>query len=86
MPEKVLDYQKDVKMNDRHDCKCSTDCRRPGGDAEEQEKAPEKVTAAAKAFRAITAVVVFGVPLAIGTASLLAYGVHSVYKRMTGRS
>jgi|GEM_PF-5875075 len=37
-----------------------------------------------KAFRAITAIVVFGIPLVAGTAAILSYAVTSVYKRMKG--
>jgi hypothetical protein len=56
---------------------------RPGESAGGQGKAPGKAAAAVKAIRAITAIVVFGVPLVTGTATLLGYGVHKAYKRMT---
>jgi hypothetical protein len=35
--------------------------------------------------RAATAIVVFGIPLVVGTAAVLGYGVHSLYKRLRGR-
>ncbi len=43
-----------------------------------------KATTAAKAFRALTAVVVFGIPLVTGAVALIGYGVHKAYKRITG--
>jgi len=73
-------------MDDKDDYKCSADCCRSGEGTNGQEKRSKKIVTAAKAIRAITAVVVFGVPLVTGTATLLGYGVYKAYKRMTGRS
>lgn len=50
-----------------------------------QGKGSGKISTAAKAFRAITAIVVFGVPLVAGTAALLSYGIHKAYKRITDK-
>ncbi len=44
------------------------------------------LSSTAKAFRAVTAVVVFGIPLAVGGSLLLGYGLHRIYSRLTGRS
>jgi hypothetical protein len=71
-------------MNHRDDFKTSADIRTSGGPASEQRNRSGKITTAAKAFRAITAVVVFGIPLVAGTAALLSSGVHKAYKRITG--
>jgi hypothetical protein len=46
----------------------------------------EKIATATKVVRAITAIVVFGIPVVTGTAVLLGYGVHKLYERITGRS
>jgi hypothetical protein len=72
-------------MDCRDDCKCSEDRQGFGEHADGQGKGPKKTTTAAKAIRAITAIIVFGVPLITGTATLLGYGIHKAYKRMTGR-
>ena len=45
-----------------------------------------KIATATKVVRAITAIVVFGIPVVTGTAVLLGYGVHKLYERITGRS
>jgi TPP-dependent pyruvate/acetoin dehydrogenase alpha subunit len=45
-----------------------------------------KISPVAKTFRATTAVVVFGVPLAVGAATLLCYGAAKVLRRLTSRS
>ncbi|MBP1734428.1 MAG: hypothetical protein H6Q53_715 [Deltaproteobacteria bacterium] len=71
-------------MHNRDDFKTYADSRRSGGPASEQKNKSGKITAAAKAFRAMTAVVVFGIPLVAGTAALLSYGIHKAYKRITG--
>jgi len=73
-------------MDHRDDYQYSPDSRRPGEPAGGQGKASGKIATAAKAVRAITAIVVFGVPLVTGTATLLAYGVYKAYKRITGSS
>jgi hypothetical protein len=73
-------------MDHKDDHKYSSDSRRPGEPAEGQGKAPGKIATAAKAFRAVTAIVVFGIPLVTGTATLLGYGVYKAYKRITGSS
>ena len=73
-------------MDHRAENNHSADTRRPGEPAGAQEKASGKIATAAKAFRAITAIVVFGVPLVTGTATLLGYGIYKAYKRITGGS
>ena len=83
MPEKVLYYYEDVKMDDKDDYKWSADCGRSGEAAE--RKGSKKIAAAARAIRAITAIVVFGIPLVTGTVTLLGYGIYEAYKRVTGR-
>ena len=45
-----------------------------------------RVSPAAKAFRAVTAIVVFGIPLVTGAAAILSYVVRTTYKRMKGDS
>ena len=52
-------------------------------------KAPDdgrRFSTAAKAFRAVNAVVVFGIPLLVGTAALAGYGVRAIYKRVARRN
>jgi hypothetical protein len=71
-------------MHNRDDFKTYADSQRSGGPASEQKNKSGKITTAAKAFRVMTAVVVFGIPLVAGTAALLSYGVHKAYKRITG--
>jgi len=73
-------------MDDRDDYKHSADRKRSGGSCDGEEKGSNKIATAVKAVRAITAIVVFGVPLITGTATLLGYGIHKAYKRITGRS
>jgi hypothetical protein len=73
-------------MGDRDDFTSYADSRRSGEGIDGAEKEPKKIATAAKAFRAVTAVVVFGIPLITGTATLLGYGVYKAYKRITGRS
>jgi hypothetical protein len=74
-----------MEMDHRDDYKnsgdsCSLD--KPPG---RQGKESGKIFTAAKAFRAITAIVVFGVPLVAGTAALIGYVVHKAFKRITGK-
>jgi len=74
-----------MEMDHRDDYKNSGDScslEEPSG---RQEKGSGKISTAAKAFRAITAIVVFGVPLVAGTAALIGYGVHKAYKRITDK-
>ncbi len=40
---------------------------------------------AATIFRAATAIVVFGIPLLMGTVAVAGYCAHEVYKKMKGR-
>jgi hypothetical protein len=71
-----------MEMDQKDDYKNSGDSRIPGEPPNRQGKGSGKISTAAKAFRAITAIVVFGVPLVTGAAALLSYGVHKVYKRI----
>jgi hypothetical protein len=73
-------------MDHRDDYKSSADRHKPAEPVNGQGKGSKKIATAAKAVRAITAIIVFGVPLITGTATLLGYGVYKAYKRMTGRS
>ena len=45
---------------------------------------PAKIAAPIKVFRATTALVVFGLPLAVGACTIIGYGVRQAYKRITG--
>ena len=73
-------------MDQRDDYTYSADARRPDAPASGQGKVSGKVATAAKVIRAVTAIVVFGVPLVTGTATLLGYGIYKAYKRITGSS
>lgn len=53
--------------------------------AGEQEKGSERITNATRVFRAVTAIMVFGIPLVAGTATLLTYGFYKAFKRMASR-
>ncbi len=66
--------------NNRFDIRGS----RPAAPAD-AERRTHKIEAAGKAFRALTAIVVFGIPLVTGTATLVGYGIYRAYRRMTGR-
>jgi hypothetical protein len=79
-----VDNQEDTEM-DRNDDNCSADKRRFGESAGGQGKGSGVIAAATKAIRAVTAIVVFGVPLVAGTAALLGYGVYKTFKRLSGR-
>ncbi len=46
---------------------------------------PQKIVLAAKALRGLTAVVVFGLPLAVGAAGVAGYGLYKVYRRLKGK-
>jgi len=58
--------------------------KRTSKSAVEKNKMSGEVSPPVKTFRAVTAVVVFGIPLAAGTAAILSYAVKSIYKRMRG--
>jgi len=75
-------------MDDRDDYKYSENRHRSGGsvNAIRQRKESKKIATAAKAIRAITAIVVFGVPLVTGAVTVLGYGVYKAYKHLTSRS
>ena len=73
-------------MEHRDDYKCSGNRHRSGEPANGQGRGSKKIATAAKAIRAITAIVVFGIPLVTGTATLFGYGVYKAYKRITRRS
>jgi len=64
--------------------KTSADSGKSEAGASAEGGSSTKVTTAAKAFRALTAVVVFGIPLVTGAVALISYGVHKAYKRITG--
>ena len=51
----------------------------------EREGVPGKSGLAAKVFRATTAVVVFGIPLAVGLTAVIGYGVNRACKRLAGK-
>jgi hypothetical protein len=72
-----MDHRDDYKNSEDS---CSLD-ELPG----RQGKGSGKISTAAKAFRAITAIVVFGVPLVAGTAALIGYGIHRAFKRITNK-
>jgi len=60
--------------------------KRAGNHISGHDRESGRVSPAAKAFRAVTAVVVFGIPLVTGTAAILSYVVRTAYKRMKGDS
>lgn len=70
---------------DGHICKNKTDNNITSVHASGQER-ESGLTIAAKAFRAATAIGVFGVPLVAGVATVLGYGLYKAYKRIAGRS
>jgi hypothetical protein len=72
-------------MNYRNDNKHFRDNGIYGEPAGGRGKGSAKIATAAKVLRAITAVVVFGIPMVTGAAALLGYGVHKAYKRITGK-
>ncbi len=69
-------------MNYRDDRECSADCRKRATSAGHQRQGLGRL---AKAVRATTAIVVFGIPVMTATAALIGYGIHTAYKRITGR-
>ncbi len=71
-----------LDSDDGYDGEKNTSDRFTGG----QGRASGKLDTAAKAFRAATAIVVFGIPLLTGTAAVLGYGVYRAYKRIAGQS
>ncbi len=73
-------------MGHGDDYTCFADRHRSDEPANGQEKRSKKLATAAKAIRAITAIVVFGIPLVTGTVALLGYGVYKASKRIIGRS
>jgi hypothetical protein len=73
-------------MDHRDDYKCSADRHRSGEPANGQGNGSKKIVTVTKAIRAITAIVVFGIPPVAGTVTLLGYGIYEVYKRMISRS
>jgi hypothetical protein len=72
-------------MDRKDDYKCSVDRHKSDEPANGRGKGSKRIATVTKAVRAITTIVVFGVPLVIGTATLLGYGVYEAYKRMTSR-
>jgi hypothetical protein len=74
-----------MEMDHRDDYKNSGDSCSLDEPPGRQGKGSGKISTAAKAFRAITAIVVFGVPLVVGTTALLSYGVHKAYKLITDK-
>jgi hypothetical protein len=74
-----------MEMHHKDDYKNSGDSCSLDEPPGRQGKGSGKISTAAKAFRAITAIVVFGVPLVAGTAALLSYGAHKAYKRITDK-
>jgi hypothetical protein len=72
-------------MDHGYDYKSSEGRCTSGGHASRKEKESGEVVAVAKAFRAITAVVVFAIPLVAGAATVLGYGAYKAYRRITGK-
>jgi hypothetical protein len=69
----------------RYNCKHKADNSIISGHGSGQERR-SGLDAAAKAFRATTAIAVFGLPLVAGVATFLGYGVYKAYKRIASRS
>lgn len=77
--------QEGVTMDRKDACVNSSD---PGMVREHrgaQEETPARVGPAEKAFRATTALVVFGIPLVAGAAALVGYGVQRLLKGLRGK-
>jgi len=62
------------------------DDHRSGEPTYRQRKGARKIATAAKAARAVSAIVFFGIPVVVGTATIIGYGIHKVYKWTAGRS
>jgi hypothetical protein len=73
-------------MDQRDDCTCNADNHGSSEPVGTQEKGSGKIAFAAKIVRATTAIIVFGIPLVTGTATLVGYGLYKAYKRITGTS
>ena len=73
-------------MDHRDNYTCSADRHRSGEPANGQGRESKKIATVTKAIRAVTAIVVFGIPLVTGTITLLGYGIYEAYKRVTNRS
>ena len=75
-----------IEMDHGDEYKYSADNRKADEPGSGQEKVSGKIATATKVIRAVTAIVVFGVPLVTGTATLLGYGAYKAYKRIKGGS
>jgi hypothetical protein len=74
-------------MNRRNDYKRSGEHHRSAEPANDRQgKGSKKIVTAAKTIRAVTAIAIFGIPVVVGTATVLGYGVHKAYKWIAGRS
>lgn len=71
-----------MKMRHNHDAPFSHDEAGHGTSGRDRRQTPGSPSALEKAVRATTAIVVFGIPLAVGTATVLGYGAYSLYKRL----
>lgn len=77
--------QEDVTMDRKDACLNSSDPAMVREHTGAQEEAPARVGPAEKAFRATTALLVFGIPLFAGAAALVGYGVQKLLKGLRGR-
>jgi hypothetical protein len=60
--------------------------RSTAGESEQHKKRGEGPRSSLETVaRAATAIVVFGIPLVVSTATVLGYGAYSLYKRLKGR-
>ena len=73
-------------MNQRNGCTGDAENGGSGEAAGAQGKGSGKIATASKIIRATTAIIVFGIPLVTGTATLVGYGLYRAYKRITGTS
>jgi hypothetical protein len=55
------------------------------GELSPEKERPGGLATAGKVFRVATAVTVFGIPLLVGTAAVIGWGVHGAYKYLTRR-
>jgi hypothetical protein len=78
----ILRYERIMKMRQNYDASRKPAGESPGASSQNREQMPGSRSSLETAARAATAIVVFGIPLAVGTATVLGYGAYSLYKRL----
>ena len=69
-------------MGQRDDRERSRGCGERAAPAHDREEGPGRL---AKAVRATSAIVVFGIPMVTAAAALIGCGINIVYRRIVGR-